>query len=163
MYDEAGNVIETHECDGDFTLGSMTAHCKLLPFGAANRQRLFELENGVAYNDTVDLDVGAIGTSSEGTRAQIVYVLTATNSEVRACVGGAAVNRFVDGSGSTPGGSGQSDSCGRQGACRNTVLGQRELNRNDPAISVKNTRPIGIDGLLDVRGKRHLGDDKRAE
>ena len=72
-----------------------------------------ELEDTAAYNSTVDLDVGAVDTDSECTRAQIVYVLTATNSEVRACVGGAAVNRFVDGSRSTPGRSGHSDSCRR--------------------------------------------------
>ena len=43
---------------------------------------LFELEDAAAYNLTVDLDVGAIGPDSECTRAQVVYVLTAINSEV---------------------------------------------------------------------------------
>jgi hypothetical protein len=48
----------------------------------ATAKGLFELEDSAAYNGTVDLDVGTISTDSECIRAQIVYVLTATNSEV---------------------------------------------------------------------------------
>ena len=43
---------------------------------------LFELEDTAPHNLTVDLYVDAIGAHSERTRAQIVYVLAATNSEV---------------------------------------------------------------------------------
>ena len=44
--------------------------------------RLLQLKDTTAYNLTVDIDVDAIGADSEGTRAQIVCVLTAINSEV---------------------------------------------------------------------------------
>src|SRR5438270_375544 len=44
-------------------------------------ERLLQLKDSAAYNLTVDLDVDAIGTGSECTRAQIVYVLTTINSE----------------------------------------------------------------------------------
>jgi hypothetical protein len=125
--------------------------------------RLLQLEDSVAYDSTVDLDVGTIGTDSECTSAQIVCVLTATNSEVRACVGGAAVNRFVDGSGGTSGRSGQSDSCTRQRACRSTVLGQSELHRNNPAPNTKDTCSICINRLLDLRPVSQLDNHKRAE
>ena len=43
---------------------------------------LLELENSVARNLTIDPDINAICADSERTRAQIVYVLTVTNSEV---------------------------------------------------------------------------------
>jgi hypothetical protein len=75
---------------------------------------LFKLENSVAYNSAVDLDVGTIDTDSECTRAQIVYVLTASNSEVCDCVGGAGLNGLVDSSGRRPGRSSYGDSRRRQ-------------------------------------------------
>ena len=58
------------------TRRSATADCEQQP------KVLFELEDSVAYNSTIDLDVDTIGADSESTHAQIVYVLTATNSEV---------------------------------------------------------------------------------
>jgi len=51
-------------------------------FNTACCERLLQLKDSAAYNLTVDLDVDAIGTGSECTRAQIVYVLTTINSEV---------------------------------------------------------------------------------
>jgi hypothetical protein len=99
----------------------VTAFCKLLPLWGTTAKGLFELEGAAAYNLSADHDVHAVGADSERTRAQIVYVLTAINSEVRACVGGAGVNGLVDGSGGTPGRSGHSDSCWRQRASRNAA------------------------------------------
>src|SRR5437879_1914461 len=106
---------------------------------------LVQSKDTAAYCLTVDVNVHAIGTTPECARTQIVYVLTAINSEVRACVGGAAVNGLVDGSGRPSGRSGQSDSCRRQRACRNATQGECELNRYDAAPNAKHTRPIEID------------------
>ena len=58
--------------------------------------RLPELKGSAAHDLTVDYDVNAIGTNSERTRAQIVNVLTAINSEVGARVSRAGVNALVD-------------------------------------------------------------------
>jgi hypothetical protein len=48
----------------------------------ATAKGLFEPETAAAYNLTVDLDVDLVDTDSECVRAQVVYVLTAINSEV---------------------------------------------------------------------------------
>jgi hypothetical protein len=61
-----------------------------------NSKRLSQREGGAAYNLAVDDDVHAIGADSECARAQIVDVLAIRNSKVRARVGGAGVNGFVD-------------------------------------------------------------------
>ena len=45
-------------------------------------ERLFKLEGSAPYRDVVDLDVHAIGARSKSSRTQIVYILTAINSEV---------------------------------------------------------------------------------
>ena len=50
---------------------------------------LLELERCAAYDLVVDLDVQPIGADSQAARSQIVYVLAAVDSEVRAVVGGA--------------------------------------------------------------------------
>jgi hypothetical protein len=60
---------------------SVTAHCKTLLFGS-NSETLFELEDSAADNLAVDLDVDPIRANAKCTRGQIVYVLTAINSEV---------------------------------------------------------------------------------
>jgi hypothetical protein len=49
---------------------------------AALPNRLLQLESSAAYNLVVDLDINAVRADSELTGAQIVYVLTAINSEV---------------------------------------------------------------------------------
>src|SRR5206468_6923591 len=100
---------------------------------------------------TVDLDVNAIGAHSESTRAQIVDVLTAVDSEVGAVVGGTSVNRLINFSGRTPGSSSHSDSCWWQRARGNTVQGQSETHRNNSASNIEDTRSICIDRLLNLR------------
>src|SRR5882672_10172565 len=103
---------------------------------------LFQLKDTAAYNLPVDVDVHAIGTNSECTRAQIVYVLTGINPEVRTVVGGAGVNGLVDLLITSCARSVHSDRRGRQVARRHTVQGQSELHRNDPASNVKDARAI---------------------
>src|SRR5204862_6889019 len=94
---------------------------------------LLQLEDSAAYNLTVDFDVDAVRAHSECTRTEIVDVLAAVDPEVRARVGGAAINGLVDLSGRTPGRSGHSNSGWRQVTCGSTVEGQSELHRHDPA------------------------------
>src|SRR5207249_9609780 len=84
----------------------------------ATAKGLSQREGGAAYNLAVDDDVHAIGAGSQRARAQIVYVLTASNPEVRAGVGGTGVNRFVDLLVSSCARSVHSDRRERQIACR---------------------------------------------
>ena len=58
---------------------------------AAGR-RSFELEDGAAYNLSVDQDVNAIRADAKRARVQIVDVLAAIYPEVRAGVSRHAVN-----------------------------------------------------------------------
>src|SRR6266480_1007464 len=128
-----------------FKAWRLIASCSCL---LATAKGLFELEGSAAYNLVVDQNVHAIGTGPECARAEIVYVLAAIYSQVRAGVGGAAVNRFVDLSGRTSGRSGQSDRCRRQIACRHTVQLQSEFHRNNAASNIEDTRSIRVDRLL---------------
>src|SRR5437870_8252103 len=130
-----------------FKAWPLIASCSCL---LATAKGLFELEGSAAYNLVVDQNVLAIGTGPECARAQIVYVLAAIDSEVRAGVGGAGVNGLVDLSGRASGCSGHSDRCRRQIACRNAAEGQSEFHWNHTAPHVKHTRPVGIDGLLNL-------------
>ena len=52
----------------------------------------FQLETGAAYNLTVDQDINAISTNPKRARFQVVDVLTAIYSEVRAGISRHAVN-----------------------------------------------------------------------
>ena len=49
---------------------------------------LFQSKGSAAYNDTVNLDFNAICADSQRAGTQIVNILTAIGSEVRARVGG---------------------------------------------------------------------------
>ena len=61
---------------------SVTAELLSGPLLRPTAKTLFELEHATTYNLTVDLDVYLLGAQSESTRAQIVDVLTAVDSEV---------------------------------------------------------------------------------
>ena len=56
--------------------------CRVVIFFVFLGFGLFELEGSAAYNLVVDLDFDAIGADPKCARVQVVYVLTATNSEV---------------------------------------------------------------------------------
>ena len=112
---------------------------------------LFELEHCAAYNLIVDLNIDAIGTDSERARVQVVDVLTAINSEVGTRVGGHAVSGLVDVSRHSSSRPSYSDSCWWQVASRNTVLGQTELHRNDPAPNSEDGCPVSVNWRLHLR------------
>ena len=67
--------------------------------------------------------------------------------------GWAYVHGFIDGSNRTACCSGHSDGRRWQVASCNTALGQRELHRNNAAPHAEDTRPIGIDRLLNLRAE----------
>ncbi len=63
---------------------------------------LSQREGGAAYNLTVDDDVHSVGADSQRASAQVVNILAAGDPEVRAGIGGAAVEGLVDGSNVPP-------------------------------------------------------------
>src|SRR5437773_3462161 len=93
----------------------------------------FQLEGSAAYNLTVDQDVNTIGANPKRARVQIVDILTASYSEVRACVCCHAVNGLVNRALRSPSGAGNDDSSRRQVASGTAIASEAELHRHDTA------------------------------
>ena len=101
------------------TASMMEGDC--LAVSLRNCARLSQSEGGAIDNIAVDQDVHSIRADSQRARSQVVYILTAINPEVRAIIGGACVNCFIDWSYVSAGGSGHGDGGLRQSAGRHTV------------------------------------------
>src|SRR5262249_855828 len=105
-------------------------------------------EPATTYGLIVDDDVHAIGADSKRARVQIVNVMAAVDSKVRAAVSGDAVNRLVNIFQCSSSRTSHSNSRWRQIAGCHAIQSQGKLHGHDAAISFKDTRTVGIDRRL---------------
>jgi hypothetical protein len=115
---------------------------------------LLQSKRSVSYYAPVNQYVNRVRSSAKRTRGEVIDVLAVAYAEVRSVVRCQQVRALVDWPRDSTCGANERDCRRGQLASCDATGGECELNGYDAAPNVKHTRPIEIDGLLNLRAVR---------